>query len=256
MSNERLEHVEIEELLGAYALDAVEPDERSFIEAHLVTCARCRQEVAEHLETAARLTQVDDPAPDGLWERIATTLEDEVPGFQFPPTVSPVVSLDRVRDRRSLRVVRFMGAVAAALVFALLGFQMLSQQRKIDNLARQVEHGGVRNLASRVLEDPQAQRVVLKSSDGSMVATIALAPDGVGYLVRDDLAPLPAGRTYQLWALAGELRISLGVLGRNPGVTAFRGPDVIDGLAFTDEAATGATQPTNQPVAVGFLKQT
>lgn len=260
MSNERLEHAEIEELLGAYALDAVEVDERSLIEAHLVTCLRCRQEVAEHRETAALLAQVGAPAPDGLWERLAASLEEEAPDFQLPqpasPSASPVISLDHMHNRRNFRIARSMSAVAAALVFVLLGLQVVNQNRKIDNLASQLEEGDLHRAATQVLEDPQAQRVVLRGTDGSMVATVALAPDGAGYLVRHDLAPLPEHRTYQLWALAGEQRVSLGILGRNPAVTAFRVPDDIDGLAFTDEADPGATQSTNQPVAVGFLKQT
>ncbi|MEA3055576.1 MAG: hypothetical protein QOD30_1008, partial [Actinomycetota bacterium] len=48
-------HDEIQELLGAYALDAVDPDERSDVEDHLRDCARCRAEVAEHRDTAAFL---------------------------------------------------------------------------------------------------------------------------------------------------------------------------------------------------------
>ena len=41
-----LTHDEAAELLGAYALDAVEADERDAIEHHLNECPRCRAEVA------------------------------------------------------------------------------------------------------------------------------------------------------------------------------------------------------------------
>ena len=42
------EHEDFQDLLGAYALDAVDPTERDEIERHLATCPRCRAEVAEH----------------------------------------------------------------------------------------------------------------------------------------------------------------------------------------------------------------
>ena len=36
-----LTHSEIEELLGAYALDALEPEEKAQVEGHLRECIRC-----------------------------------------------------------------------------------------------------------------------------------------------------------------------------------------------------------------------
>ena len=69
-------HDEISGLLGAYALDAVEGDERAAVEEHLLSCARCRAEVAEHREVAALLAHGGADAPDGLWDRIAGNLDD------------------------------------------------------------------------------------------------------------------------------------------------------------------------------------
>ena len=43
-----LSHTEIEELLGAYALDAVDRDTAAVIEQHLEGCVRCAAEVAQH----------------------------------------------------------------------------------------------------------------------------------------------------------------------------------------------------------------
>ena len=63
-----LSHSELEELLGAYALDAVDGDERDAVELHLRECPRCRAEVADHREVAAALAQTGGPAPDGVWD--------------------------------------------------------------------------------------------------------------------------------------------------------------------------------------------
>ena len=82
-------HVEIEELLGAYALDAVDEDERREVEEHLATCPRCRGEVAAHREVAAMLGNAtgEGPAvaPENLWDRIAASLQEE------PPALASVV---------------------------------------------------------------------------------------------------------------------------------------------------------------------
>ena len=91
--NEPLGVPEIEELIGAYALDAVEPDERAAIEAHLAECPRCRAELAEHLEAASYLSYTGAPAPERLWGRIAAALEE-------PP---PAMRLEVVQDRAAPR---------------------------------------------------------------------------------------------------------------------------------------------------------
>jgi anti-sigma factor RsiW len=67
-------HDEVSELLGAFALDAVEHDEYEEIEAHLAECPRCRAEVDAHRVVAAALGNSVEPLPDGLWDSIATRL--------------------------------------------------------------------------------------------------------------------------------------------------------------------------------------
>ncbi len=66
---------EIEELLGAYALDALEPEEAALVEEHLRTCVRCSAEVARHHEVAGLMANSGGDAPGELWDRIAERLE-------------------------------------------------------------------------------------------------------------------------------------------------------------------------------------
>ena len=66
-----LNHAELRELLGAFALDAVDNEEREAVERHLAECRPCRAEVAEHREVAAVMAAGWAPAPDGVWDRIA-----------------------------------------------------------------------------------------------------------------------------------------------------------------------------------------
>ena len=74
-------------------------------------------------------------------------------------------------------------------------------------------------------------------------------PDGTGYLTRHTLRPLPADRTYQLWAIIDGEVISAGVLGADPGVVPFRiDPGGFEGFAITEEAVGGVAASENQPV--------
>jgi anti-sigma factor RsiW len=74
---------QIEELIGAYALDAVDDDEREVVEQHLAVCARCRAELAEHREVAALLAYDGKPAPSDVWDRIVSSLEEPPPALRL-----------------------------------------------------------------------------------------------------------------------------------------------------------------------------
>ena len=66
-----MSHDEIAELLGAYALDAVEPDEAEVIDAHLAECPRCAAELAEHWEVTGLIANAGVDASVELWDHIA-----------------------------------------------------------------------------------------------------------------------------------------------------------------------------------------
>jgi anti-sigma factor RsiW len=94
-------HAELQELLGAYALDAVDADEAAAIERHLPTCPRCRNELTDHREVAALLGNAGGAAPTGVWDRIVASLEEPAPAMDFtraqlfaqsppPPRPAPV----------------------------------------------------------------------------------------------------------------------------------------------------------------------
>ena len=70
-----MSHDEIAQLLGAFALDAVEPDEAEAIRAHLLECPRCASEVAEHWEVTGLIANVGVDAPAELWDRIAAQID-------------------------------------------------------------------------------------------------------------------------------------------------------------------------------------
>ena len=83
------------------------------------------------------------------------------------------------------------------------------------------------------------------------LARVVYLPGGDGFLLQSNLRALPPDRTYQLWALMGgsspERPISAGVLGPDPGITAFRVHGPVVGFAITDEQSPGVVSPGSNP---------
>ncbi|MGH2656830.1 MAG: anti-sigma factor domain-containing protein [Actinomycetota bacterium] len=246
MSTERFGpgHEAVEDLLGAYALDAVPEDERRLVEEHLAVCEACRREVMEHRETVALLSG-GAAAPVGVWDRISAELEPE-----------PPLSLEALRAPRIGRWATGIAAAAAALAIVALGVRVVEQDRQLDRVPEAGEGRALEMAAQAALRDPAARPVTLRSADGATSVEVVLLPDGSGYLYRNDLDPLPPGRTYQLWALGEAEPISAGVLGPDPDVTAFSVDPAISGLAITQEVAGGVVAPTSDPLVAGELQNT
>jgi anti-sigma factor RsiW len=274
-----LTHDEIEELLGAYALDAVSPEEADAVELHLRDCPRCRTEVAQHRETAGVLAYAGSPAPSQLWDRIAHALEAD---DSAPPELdlARVVSMTdraerraamerearrsgRRRDRRARRpgerraLPLRVAAASAAVAAGVIGVQVARLDDRTDQLADALGREGLDQAVQVALFDASARRIEMRSEDGARFAQAVVRDNGDGFLVRDNLPGLADDRTYQVWAIVGDQPVSIGVLGNDPGVAAFKvsAPGVTM-LAVTAERAGGATAPTSSPVVAGMLPVT
>jgi anti-sigma-K factor RskA len=232
-------HDELEELLGVYALDALDEDERRQVDDHLSTCPRCRAELAAHREVAALLgnavAETPAAAPDELWDRISASLQDE------PPALTPL-------PRRSFRP-RFalfvpLGAVAAALmlVVGLLTAKVLNLDQQLKSLSNETT-------VASVLLNPSHQTVQLTSATHpSWQATVILLK-GAGYLINPSMPALSRSQTFQLWALSRGKVVSLGVLGAHPSGAALRIEPTMTTLMITAEPLGGTPVPTT-PVLV------
>ncbi len=246
-----MNHSEIRDLLGAYALDAVDSEERAIVEEHLGTCEECRSAVGAHLETTGALAAEPAQPPERVWEGIQDTIRDD--------DRSAPIHMARPPTRRSPWLIRGAAtlAAAAAVVFALVAFDAVSEQnrleQRVDELAASLERSGIDEAAHSALLDPSANQIALRSADEDQVVQLVYLANGTGYVVDHNLEPLGSDRTYQLWALHGDRAVSAGLLGREPGVTAFTVAGPVDGFAVSVEEAAGATQPTTDPVALGFL---
>lgn len=108
-------HEEVQELLGVYALDAVDDlAEREEIEAHLALCAICRAELDEHREALALLTPDADDAGDEVWMAIRSRLELDV-----AEPVAPLATVLTFPRRRLAAVSGAAAALAAAASVAI-----------------------------------------------------------------------------------------------------------------------------------------
>lgn len=248
-----LTHHDLEELLGAYALDAVDPDEANAVEIHLRECPRCHAEVFAHREVAASLAQVGSAAPQGVWERIAASLDEAPPELDMARVVALKPSRELTGRPRQWAVAAASVAAAAALVSGVLGVKLVDQDRRLRTLTAAVEARSLESTALSALVNPSARRVQLKALDDKLLGEAVMLADGTGYLLKSNLPALPADRTYQLWAVVGDARISLGVLGRRPAVTAFKAVADVRALAITDESAGGVTSTDKPPVVLGWV---
>jgi anti-sigma-K factor RskA len=110
-------------------------------------------------------------------------------------------------------------------------------------------------LAEVALADPDNTHAALADPQGIERAEVVVDDrSGTGFVVLDEVAPLPPGQTLQLWDLGGPTPVSLGVLG-DGATRALAVPLPTDRsvLAITAEAAPGAPRPTGPIVARGVL---
>ena len=243
-----MSHDEIVELLGAYALDAVDPDEAAIIESHLSGCPRCRDEVAHHREVAAALAFAGATAPEGLWQRIASSLEAESP----PGGLGRLYPFRPTRRHWPTRMAGALGA-AAAVAILVLGLQVHSENQRLNQVISALPNERLQQVAQAALLDPAATKIHLQSDDHQMFIDAVVLRDGTGYLVANDLPTLVTNRSYQLWGVLSDRKISLGVLGTRPSVVAFRASAPIVALAVTDEVQGGVVSTQQKPLVVGYL---
>jgi hypothetical protein len=272
------EHQEIQELLGVYALDAVDPETATLVERHLAECVKCSIEVAQHHEVAGLLANSGGESPAGLWDGIATQIDGSTPpswdrlAARLEPadgrpdravvgdgldgadqssdgTVVPISASRRSRWARSGAIV---AAAAAAVIALVFGLQVHHLNNQVNALQA---HPALSAAEQAALQQSSTKQVHLTSKTGpsSEKVTVVLTASGTGFVVGDQLHALPSGKTYQLWGVIGGKTISLGLLGSDPSVVPFSvaGDGSVQAFAITAEQAGGVIQSQNQPVVAG-----
>ncbi len=266
-------HSELQDLLGVWALDAIDADERRELEAHLLSCARCRAEATELQEVAGGLSGGAAPAPAGVWARIAAELDsaETPPPMRLvaaplagsaaqpatgpapgPITEDPAQPLAQVVDLRAGRASRggVLGVAAAvALIAGVLGLGI--GRGLTDNNPPTQSAASLDQLAHHALDDSDARLAQLRTPGGSVLAVAVVRANGQGFLIGNNL-PALNGRLYQLWGATGDgTVISLGVLD-HPGVASFSADGHVKTLMLTAETVPVA-RSSQQAVVIGDL---
>src|SRR5262245_34441823 len=215
------------DLLAAYALDALDDDERERFERHLEECDECSEQLALLREPVAALAYAaEGPAsPEALRGRI-------VEGARAEPR-APVI---RIR-RRTWPLDAVEGTAAGGACLAIgLGIWANSLSNSLDQ-ERNARAAYEEFLVGGATAKP------LIGADGSLL----VKSDGRAALVVCDLADAPSAKTYEAWVISGETPKPAGTFGGgngcNPTVLTERVPENAT-VAVTLEQAGGAISPT------------
>lgn len=251
-----LTRAELDELLPLHALDALDGEEQEQVTRYVARDDAARAEVESLREAASYLPRSDVRAPASLWPGIARVLDGPEQPISAPPLrlVSTHDAADSKRSRRGRRVVSLLAA-AAVVIAVVLGVQVVRQQSRLDDLAAEMHRDPMEQQAMTARASAAAHVIALDSMDGGGGAEVVMLPDGTGYLLGRELPTLAAGATYQLWAEVGAgdgaRMVSLGVLGRTPGISPFRLAASPTMFEVTREPGTGSDTPSGVVVLRG-----
>ena len=226
----------IHELTAAYALDALDPDEREAYEAHLSGCERCQEELATFWETTAALAvAASGPEPStALRERILADVRAE------PPQV--VVPLEP-RRRRAVPVLAAAAAIAAVVALGI-GLWASDLSSQLDDTRAALEQ---ERAVAEVLVDPAARTVALQAGEGQLVVD----PQGQAVLVLHGLDPAPSGKTYEMWIVEDGAPVRAGLFSGREGADIVPVDGTVNtgnSVAVTVERAGGVNAPTTPPI--------
>lgn len=223
-------------LSGAYALDALDADERARFEAHLMTCADCREEVASLQEAAALLGTEPVEPPAAVRDAVLAGIESIRP---LPPVTGRTATVTSI-VRRS----RVLLSAAAAVVLLGLGVAVVQPWADDPSVEEQIAAAS------------DATRVVQDFPDGSTATVIVSRSEGKALIRTEDMALAPAGKVYELWLQtpAGEM-VPAGLMPDDPDTTLVLDGDAAQATAvgITVEPDGGSTEPTTEPIALFAL---
>ncbi len=256
---------ELEELIPAYMLDAVDEADRARIEAHLPRCQRCSQLVQSYQPVSDLMAYAAEPAepPAGLRYRV---LAATAPARQVTAAPAPARVASLSTWLASLFRAPAFSAVAVALLVALglwnfaLQNQMQRQVAMVNQLAADVTRQGS-YMTALAYADGEPRRL-----EGTQVAAQAMGRlysvyDGTAFVVVTyDLPALKPDQSYQLWLIdRSGSRVSGGVFtvdDRGRGWLYVRPPKPLseyDSVGVTVEPSGGSPGPTGAKILGGSL---
>jgi anti-sigma factor RsiW len=264
-------HQTIQDMLSAYALDALDPEDWRSVKNHLRGCDQCQRDLKEYrsvvsqiplsLSAAAPHPKIKhlfleriQSAPQAvasqkLFETEAQTRRDaESQGPSLPLQVSQF----------SLR--QWLGwavALAASVALFFMVQENADLQRQVTEQAAELARiqGQVADMRQVLvtLRDPEVHLALLAGHDRAPNAKARMfwnPQQRAGYFAAYDLPPLPPEKTYQLWVIAQGPPIGAGTFSVDQHgygevrVASIPRADLVKMFAVTIEPAGGREQPT------------
>ena len=235
--------MDMHELVGAYALDALSDEEREAFEAHLATCEPCQAELASLADVLDGLADDGEAGdvPAGLAARIAAELavtpQDVVvadaPIAEAPLADAPLAEVVPIRKRSVGRILAVAAASVAVLVIAASVFVTLNKPSDSDRI--------------------RAASDVVEFQTGISDVTVFVSDSEGGIAVEGDMPAPAAGKEYQLWVVPADGSAPIAGPTMGGGETDAAWLTDLDGasaIAVSLEPEGGSTTPTEVLAAV------
>src|SRR6266487_2269262 len=193
------EHLPFRENIPAYALGALDAEEAAALEAHLQTCASCRDELAAYRTTSENLLMTLPPQLPSA--ALRKRLQRRLPSAQ-----------KAARPRWNLSFSRVAVGIAIVLLLALNVFsisEVRALQRQQTQLINQMQNG---QMALAMLSYSKTQTFPISSNNvkGSLLLDKEY---NNAVLILRGLPPITNNQTYQIWLISSNGdRTSAGLL--------------------------------------------
>jgi anti-sigma-K factor RskA len=230
-------HDEIGELLGAYALGAISPEEREDVDRHVSECSLCAAEAAELASVGDQLAQLaaEREPPPALRIRLMNIVELERRQWaEENARASTAQQTAPVKAPWWKRVPALAYGAGAVILVAALVLAIVVANRS--NVTVHQYHGS-------------AVAQVVKGIDvGAATATVGVRGDHKTDMSFSNLPVLPKGLAYEMWLIPAKGK-PVPVGGFNAGPNhAFSTRLGKDAAGFADAAVTVERAPGNSPL--------
>jgi anti-sigma-K factor RskA len=253
-------HAATRDLLGAFALGAVDTEEAASVRAHLATCAECQAEMAElwlAVDSLPSLVEPMAPSP-ALRDRIAAAIAAEAasaapvpptpsatPALEPVPIIAPTPPVPEPIRKPASFWSRATPWAAAAAILLLLSAGLLIWNLRLREQIQQAT-------------SPVTETIALAPTDaapGANGEVTYLPQDDLFILDVRDLPPLEPDQVYEVWLIGAEGPEPAGVFDQptdQHAVVADRSQ--YETLAITAEPGPlGTEAPTGEVVATAPL---
>ncbi len=227
-------HEDYRDLVAAYVLGAIPPDDLAEVAHHIASCTTCLEQAKAHSGVTDELALSVDPVPlpagfaDAVLAKAHRT--GPAPTEIAEPTGGRVLFFRRP-------VMSGILAAAAAVIIGVLGAGFLDARSDLHR-SRQVISALTADRGLALTGEEGSEGHMVRTEDGALFAAVGLPEP-------------PAGRTYQLWAFQDETPTSLATFGVEEGEAVVRIEDPaegVDALAVTVEPEGGSERPSTDPV--------